>query len=179
TMDRRPPQIPPAVRSSLPPLPPPGTEGAGEGSRRWRLAVLWSARIAARFEYLCPVLGSPPTQRVGGLRQASFRGTGSRAGVSRPLHAPRRHQQPATPGAPGWPSLLRLDRLPRLPPQGDDCPGRGVHPPLFAARPAPWFPAHSLLRLPGQPPSRRSACTLSQPAGHALLASAAQTYRLP
>ena len=49
-----------------------------------------------------------------------------------------------------------VDRLPRLPPQGDDRARRGVHPPLPPARPARWFPAHPLLRLPGQLPSRQT-----------------------
>jgi hypothetical protein len=57
--------------------------------------------IAARRRFLLPVkvlsrrfrrlvLKALAKARVGGLRQASLRGTGSRAGVSRPLYAPRR-----------------------------------------------------------------------------------------
>jgi len=59
-----PPPIPAAGQSPLPPLPPPGTEGPGEGVRRWRPTVLRRPRTVARCERLRPIPGSSRTQRV-------------------------------------------------------------------------------------------------------------------
>src|SRR5215467_9773002 len=116
---------------------------------------------------------------MGGICQAPLRRTGSCVGIPRPLYPPCRHQQPTTAGARERSSLLSVYRLPRLPPQGDDCAGGGIHPPLSPAQLALRFPAHSLLRLPGQLPSRQTTRTLSQPPGQSLFPSRPSTHLVP
>ena len=50
---------------------------------------------SAFAQFLAPL----EAEGMGGLCQASLRRTRSRAGISRPLYPPRRHQQPASAGA--------------------------------------------------------------------------------
>ena len=138
-------------------------------------SAIWNLSATPRLR---PIPDAPEVQRLDSLRQTSLRRSLPRAGISGALHAPRRHQQSAPVSSSRWPSILRLDRLPRQSPQGHDRVGSGVHPPLPAAQPAHRFPAHSLLRLSGQLPSRRQTHPLPETAGHTLFGPAAQSGRL-
>ena len=104
--------------------------------------------------------------RVGRLRQAALRRPRTGAGLSRPLHAPRRHLQ-LPPGQPDrWPGQLPLEGLSSSRQAEDHDPRRRrVHPALPAPRPARWLPPHPPLRFPRQRPSCREACAMPDVAG--------------
>jgi len=103
---------------------------------------------------------------VGGLRQASLRG---------PAHVleylGRYTHRVAISNQRLLASMMAKSPSPgpttATPPQGDDRAGQEFIR-LFLQHACPLLPAHSLLRLPGQLSSRRSARTLSKPAGHPL-----------
>src|SRR6056297_1892415 len=86
---------------------------------------------------------------MGGLRQATLRRTRGRAGLSQPVHAPRRHFQRA-PDQRRWPyRRLPLERLPhqiRRPAKGHAVGHARVHSPLPDPRSARWLPPHPALR---------------------------------
>ena len=93
-------------------------------------------------------------QVLGGLQQASLRRPRAGARVPGPLHPPGGPLQPPARPARRRPGHLHLQGLqPGWPASGDDAAGRGIHPPLPAARPARSLRAHSLLRPVCQPPS--------------------------
>src|SRR5215213_7462403 len=99
-------------------------------------------------------------------RQAALRRPRTGAGLSRPLHAPRRHHQ-LPPGQPDrWPGQLPLEGLSASRQAEDHHPRRRrVHPTLPAPRPARWLPPHPPLRVPRQRPSCREAGPLPGVAG--------------
>ena len=109
-----------------------------------------------------------------------LRRTAPRPRISRPLHSPCGHFQPAPAGIGKRGGLLRVERLPRCRQrQSDDRLRRGFHSPLPPTHSSAGFPAHPLLRLSGQLPSGPQARSLPPTAGHAVLRPTAEPQRLP
>ena len=164
--------LPVKVLSRL--LPPSLSGSSGEGLHRRRTPVLRRSGTAARSQRFRPLPGSAARRQMGGLCQASLRRTAAGAGVPGPLYPSRGHLQPAPAGAGRRPSLLRWkDYRDGSKSKVHDRLRRGVHPPLPAALPAARLPAHPLLRLPGQLPSRQTGSLPPTP-GYRCLPAATQ-----
>jgi hypothetical protein len=84
-----------ALARALAPVPAPLPRRARRRPPTRRAAVLRRAHAVGRAGCLCPVACAAACLRVGGVCQASLRGTESGARVPVTLYAPRRHLQPA------------------------------------------------------------------------------------
>src|SRR5262249_18678148 len=123
--------------------------------------VLRQAHCPDQCTSLCGLSGSAARQRMGRLQQTAVRWPPGSVALSRALHPPRRHLQPAPGRARRQRRHLQPEGLPHRRSraiQVDNARYPRVHPPLPDACLAARLPPYPLLRLAHEPNPRQEDC---------------------
>src|ERR1700756_3353502 len=138
--------------------------------------VPWRAAIVGRPDGLRGIVSEGRPHELGGIRQASLRRARTGSQVLGPIHAPRRHFQPAPVIDGGRSSHLRMEGLcRRQSDQDDDLGGGRIHSSFPPSRVALRLCSHPSFRLSGQPQSKGKTGAVPVLAGW--LASGQRTRR--
>ena len=92
-LDLLPARLLPARACAVAPVSPALSGGTASGLRCGQAGLLRRSRPPGAARRLQPPACRGPSPRMGRLRQAAVRRPGAGAGLSRPLHPPRRHRQ--------------------------------------------------------------------------------------
>lgn len=104
---------------------------------------------------------------MGGVCETALRRSAQGSRLPGPLHAPRGSLERPPPRRLPRSGELSMERLSwpgKIPVPRHDRYGRGVHPPVPDPHAACRFPAHSLLRIPGEPVPKTTAGPVPQAA---------------